>query len=476
MSPTPSAGLDRSLPPEAGARHPFTFPAIERRAVAGGIELIMAPLPNRGLIQIELLCPGGAQHETNAEGGLATLTASLLDEGTSSASAMEIAERLEGIGGSLVTSADWDAVYLAAGVPARHGRRALELLSELAYDASFPAEEIERLRRQRLAELRRRSAQPGFLAATRLAAAVYGDGVYGHSLLGSRSSVAALDRDRIVGYARRHVVPAGATLVAVGDFEPQPFAELCEQLLSSWAHSDPAGPPPAPRPTCQRVIWIVDRPEARQTELRCGHAGIPRAHPDFAPLQVLNSILGGKFTSRLNLSLRERHAVTYGAYSRITGRRDRGPIVLGVAVANEAAGLALGEMLGELERLRQAPVDDHELTDARDFLLGVFPYSLQTVGGISRRLETLALHGLADDYFAGYLARIEAITADDLLACARDHLRPAEAAAVAVGPASELRRQLEPHGEIRVVEARAAAGGPAAPDTPVDTTINPLNS
>ena len=467
MTADRSASLDRSRAPAAGVRRPYELPPIERRHLAGGIELIMAPLPDRGLAHVELICPGGAQHESSAQGGLATLTASLLDEGTSTASAMEIAARLEGIGGSLATTADWDAVYLAAGVPARHGRRAIELLAELASDSTFPREEVDRLKRQRLAELRRRSAQPAFLAAVQLARAIYGDGVYGHSLLGSHVTVAGLDRKRIASFAGRHVVPAGAKLVAVGELEPATFAELCDSLLSSWTGSAAAGPPPAPRPTGERSIWIVDRPEATQTELRCGHAGMARKHPDFAPLQVLNSILGGKFTSRLNLSLRERHAITYGAYSRITGRQGPGPMVLGAAVATEATGLALGKMLAELDRLRDSPVADHELNDARDYLLGVFPYSLQTVGGISRRLETLAVHGLPDDYFAGYLERIEAVTAEELLACARAHLEPAVAAAVAVGPAAELRPQLEPYGEVRVIGARAAAGDPegASPDS-----------
>ena len=464
MSPEPLTTLDRSRAPAAGTRRPFDFPRLERRTIACGVELLMAPLPGRGLTQLELLCPGGAQHESPEQGGLATLTASLLDEGTPTASALDIARRLEDIGGSLATSADWDAIYLSAGVPAEHGQRALELLAELARDASFPDNEIERLRRQRLAELRRRSAQPAFLAAIQLATAIYGAGVYGHSLLGSDASVAALDRASIVRFARRHVLPGGATLVAVGDFDPAPFADLCDRLLASWPGREAPPPAPAPQPVAERRIWIVDRPGSTQTELRCGHAGIPRRHPDFAPLQVLSSILGGKFTSRLNLSLRERHAVTYGAYSQITARRGPGPIVLGAAVANEAAGLALGEMLTELGRLRDSPVAVDELTDSRDYLLGVFPYALQTVGGISRRLETLAVHGLPDDYFAGYLARIEAITTDQLLQCAREHLRPDEAAAVAVGPAIELQPQLEPYGEVRVVAAKAAGNGAAGQD------------
>jgi zinc protease len=247
MSSDPPVVIDRQRVPAASARRPFHLPRLERRTITGGIELLMAPLPGRGLIQLDLICPGGAQYEIPAEGGLATLTASLLDEGTPGAGALDIARRLEGIGGSLVTAADWDAIYLSAGVPAEHGGRALELISELAREASFPDQEIERLRRQRRTELRRRSAQPAFLAAIQLATAIYGDGPYGHSLLGSDASVAALDRDRIVRFARRHVVPTGATLVAVGDFEPAQLAPLCDRLLTAWSVAAVPGPPPTDR-------------------------------------------------------------------------------------------------------------------------------------------------------------------------------------------------------------------------------------
>ena len=457
MSPARRGALDRARPPEPGRRHRFDFPRFERLPTAHGVELLLAPLPGRGLVQLELICPGGAQHETAAEGGLATLAAALLDEGTSTADALEIARRVEVTGGALGTSADWDAVYFSAGVASEQSERALALVAELASDASFPEHEFSRLQRQRRAELQRRAAQPGYLAAVRLAEAVYGEAPYGHSLLGSDASVAGLDRERVCRYARRHVGPRGATLVAVGDLDAEAFAARCAALLETWtgtAAPEEAAAPPAP--ATERPIWIVDRPGAGQTELRCGQVGIPRRHADFAPLQLLSSILGGKFTSRLNLSLRERHGITYGAYSRVSGRRGAGPIVLGAAVATEATGLAAGEMLAELERLRQEPVAVDELGEARDYLLGVFPYTLQTVGGLGRRLETLAVHSLPDDYWAGYLERIESAVPEDLLACARRHLRPDTAALVAVGPAAELAPQLEPHGPLRVVPATAA--------------------
>ncbi len=411
----------------------------------------MAPQPGSRLLQLGLVCGGGAHHEGPTAGGLATLTASLLDEGTSAATALEIAARVEGLGGSLSTSADWDAIYLTAATLADHQESALALLADLAADATLPEHEVQRLRSQRLAELQRRLAQPGFVAGVELAAAIYGDSAYGRSLLGSQSSVAGLERSQMLAYARRHVSPRGATLIAAGDFDPGALVARAGEMLAGWQGPAPEPAPQlAPPATARRRLRIVDRPDSPQTELRFGQAGVPRRDPDFPPLQVLNSLLGGKFTSRLNLSLRERHAVTYGAYSRVTGRLGPGPIVLGAAVANEAAGLAVGEILAQLERLREEPVPEEELSDARDYLLGVFPYTLQTIGGVAQRLETLAVHSLPDDYWPSYLARIESVDATDLLRCAGARLQPQAAAIVAVGPARELAPQLEPFGELEV--------------------------
>jgi predicted Zn-dependent peptidase len=193
-------------------------------------------------------------------------------------------------------------------------------------------------------------------------------------------------------------------------------------------------------------VRIVDRPGAAQTELRVGHAGVGRTHPDRAVLRVLNSLLGGKFTSRINLHLRERHGYTYGAFSRFADRRGPGPFTVACAASTEHVGAAAREILHELVRLREERVSAQELADTRSYLLGVYAYSLQTSDDLVDRLETLAVHALADDYHTAQLQALREVTSDDMLAAAVRHLHPEAAVIVAVGPRAELAPQLAPLG------------------------------
>ncbi len=203
----------------------------------------------------------------------------------------------------------------------------------------------------------------------------------------------------------------------------------------------------APRRTARGVI-VVDRPDSAQTELRLGHVGVARTHPERARLTLLNALLGGKFTSRINLNLRERNGFTYGASTRFVDRRSPGPFVVSAAVATGVAGAATREVLGELERIRSEPVAAEELEETKSYLIGVFPYTLQTVGGLLGRLEELAIYGLPDDHFDRSIAQIEDAGEAKLLELARAHIRPAEMLIVAAGPAAELVPQMSPFGDV----------------------------
>jgi zinc protease len=208
---------------------------------------------------------------------------------------------------------------------------------------------------------------------------------------------------------------------------------------------------------------VVDRPGAEQTELRIGHSGVPRRHADRVGLGVLNALLGGKFTSRINLNLRERHGFTYGASSRFVDRRSRGPFLVSTAVQTSSAARATEEVLAELRRLREEPVPSSELDETRNYLLGVFPYGLQTIEGLAAHLDEIAVYDLPLDTPARYLAEVAAIRTDEISRLARAHLHPDEALIVAVGPAEELTRQLRSLGEPELWRSAAldASGDPA---------------
>lgn len=445
-----AAALDRTLPPAAGALRSFGFPAFLHVELPGGLAVYAARHGDVPLVSLELMTPAGGQHDPPGRHGLSTLTAGLLDEGTVRGGALEIAARVERLGGYLSSGADWDVAYLAAGVLSGNLQAALELVAEVATSPTFPPEELERLRRQRLAELLRRRHDPSILADERLNEEIFCGTAYGRSLLGDEESVAAIARDDVVGHYRRHYGRRGAALVAVGDLDPETLAAAAERVFGGGGPAAPPPPEVRPAPLPGVAVHVVDRPGAAQTELRLGHAGIPRRHPDYAPLVVLNTLLGGQFTSRINLNLRERHGYTYGAHSRFVGRQGPGPFLISAAVATEATGAAAREVLAELVRLQEEPVAAVELAETRDYLIGVFPYTVQTVGDLAKRLEMLATYGLPDDYFARYLERVREVTADEVQRLARRHLHPDRIAVVAVGPAETLEPQLAALGPVTV--------------------------
>lgn len=447
---TRPALLDRSVPPAAGRAHPFHFPPFLRHKLANGLEVLAGRLTSVPLISLELVTPAGGQQDPRGQEGLAALTAGVIDEGTRQRNALEIAAHVERLGGYFVAGVDWDEGYLATGLLARHLPAGLELLAEVTTEPTFPEAEIERLRRQRLTELLRRSQDPGLLAEDRLAAVIYGGTVYDHPLSGLPEALAALTRDDLVTFYRSYYTLAGSRLIAVGDLDPEALLRDAEARFASL----PAGPPDMPEilpvPLSGVEVHIVDRPGGAQTELRIGHAGVPRTNPDYIPLIVLNTLLGGKFTSRINLNLRERHGYTYGASSRFTPRLGPGPFVVDAAVATESTGAAAAETLGELRRIREDLVEPRELEETLSYVSGVFPYTFQTASDLAKRLETLAVYGLPDDYFERYLERLPTITREEIRTVASRHIHPDRIAVVAVGPAEALRPQLEPLGPVTV--------------------------
>jgi zinc protease len=447
-----ATNVDRSTPPPGGELRPFRFPAFVKRLIPGGPTVYASRVAGVPLVSVELSLPAGAHHDPLDRAGLATFTASVIDEGTQNRDSLEIAAWMERLGGYLVSAADWDTGYVATAMLTQNVASGLDLLAEIALTPTFPEKEIERIRQQRSGELMRRGFDPGAQADDRLSEVIYGGTPYSASLLGRVESLPFLDREALLAFYESHYSLAGSTVIAVGDIDPEDMVRRIEEALvpRPGQAPAPAAPPIRPVPLDGISIHIVDRPGAVQTELRLGHAGVPRKHPEWVPLNVLNMVLGGKFTSRINLNLRERHSYTYGANSRFSGRLGPGPFVVDTAVATESTGAATREVLGELRRIREEPVEPRELEETLSYMIGVYPYTVQTVGDVAKRLELLSVYGLPDDHYDTYLERLAAVTREDLLKGAREHLHPDRIAIVAVGPADELVPQLEGIGEVTV--------------------------
>ena len=461
MTGNGQVALDRGQPPAPGPSRSCSFPNFEVEELESGARLWTLDVQGCGLVSVVLLMPGGSELDTPERAGLASFTAGLRGAGTKHRNALDFAAAAEGLGTTIATSCGWENAAVGTTIGAEDVAAGLELVAEAAAEPAFLDEEVERRRRRRLAEIERRRSDPSALARTAFARAVYGDAPYAHPAIGDRETTEAITRDDIAAFHARALAAASCHLIAVGDLGGGRVRRAIETTIDpqlrlharNFEASVDRLEPDLPRPSARRVV-VVDRPGAAQTELRIGHSGVPRRHPDRVRLQVANSILGGKFMSRLNLSLREKHGYTYGVSSGFAFRRGPGPFVISTAVANEVAGAACRRTLEEVERICAEPPGADELDDARNYMVGVFPYTLQTIQGLSSRLRTLAVFDLDRDEYDRWPERARATSVEDVLDVCRRHLFPEGLTIVAAGPADELLPQLEGLGTTEVQAAR----------------------
>jgi zinc protease len=409
------------------------------------------------VVTLGLLLPAGGVHEPAEASGLASLTSSLLESGAGSRSAAEIADTLELLGVQLGVSTGWDVTQVELTGLRSQMESAVDVLSDLVRAPTFPQSEVDRIRAEQLAGILQRRAEPRGLANEMANRWIFSaDSTFARPLDGTAASVEGLTRQDILAFHASRYTPEGASIVVAGELDRDQALELAERAFGSWSGGVAEGPRLKAEPRSrERQLVIVDRPGAVQSEIRVGQVGLPRSTPDFFPVLVMNAILGGAFTSRLNLNLRERQGFTYGVSSSFAMRRNRGPFAVSTAVQTEVTAAALTEIMKEVDGIHAGPVRPEEVEDARNYLAGIFPLRLQTTDGVASRLAELALYGLPDDYFDSYRDRILAVTVADVERVAREHLRPKEMAAVIVGDASKIRDSLEALGvaTIHVVPA-----------------------
>lgn len=435
----------RELPPEPGAIRPFEFPEVERQGLDGGLDLRVAPLPRLPVVTLSLVLPAGEALLDPARGGLAVLTGDALEGGTAARSGAGLAEAVEDIGATLEISTGWDATTVSLSCLADRTDEALALMAEVVLRPAFPEDEVERMRGQRLAAIRQRAMDPSGLASDQAVRLIYREGSrYGRPLGGTLESVEAVDRAAVEAFHRERYHPGAAGFVVAGDVDSDEAAVLLRRHFGGWSGAAPAtSPAEGAARTTRRTVHVVDRPGAVQSELRVGHPGVAHDHPDHVALVVLNTVLGGAFTSRLNLNLRERHGFTYGVRSRFSFRAGPGPFHVSTAVGSEATAPAVREIMAELDAIVGDGPSDAEVEAARDYVAGVFPLRLETTAQVASRIAEQIVYRLPDDYHATYRERIRAVDREAALAAARRHIRPSEATIVVVGDAAAVREPLE---------------------------------
>ena len=430
--------------PAPGPSREYHFPTFERRQLANGLRLVVAPVRKLPVVTVIMITEAGAVSESHGAEGIAELTARLLLEGTADMTGVEVTERLERLGASLQASADWDAVLVTMTVLKARIADAFALFSQVVTEPSLPEREVERLKSERLAELLQMRTEPRELASEMFSRFLYdAESRYAFPEGGSEKTVSGITREKVNAFYKGRFRAGGTTIVFAGDISADEAERLTSSALGRWPKSETAVITPVVRAARQgRATHVVDKSDAPQSELRVGHIGLPRAHPDFYDALVMNAVLGGLFSSRINLNLREAHGYTYGATSMFDWRRHAGPFVVSTAVRSDVTDAAVREILLEIDRIRAEPVPDDELTLATSFLEGVFPIKYETTNAIAHALASLVIYGLPADYFEAYRSRISQVTPARVLAAAQRHLHPDQLQVVVVGDASSIREPL----------------------------------
>jgi predicted Zn-dependent peptidase len=427
---------DRSHPPEPGPPPPLKLPAIQKRQLANNLPVWIVELHEVPVAQVNLVVLSGSANDPGGKFGIASMTAAMLAQGAGSRSALDIADAVDYLGADLGAASGIDSSAVRLHVPVARLADALPIMADVALRPTFPSDELERLRRQRLTSLLQARDDPGTIAALTFSRVLYGQTHrYGTATAGTAETIKTFTTADLRAFYQATFRPDNAALLVVGDVVADKVTALLESAFGSWKAQGPAAPPvklPAAQEPAKREIVLVDKPDAAQSQIRIGWIGVPRSTPDYFPIQVLNTILGGSFASRLNMNLREKHGYAYGAGSGFDMRASAGPFAASAGVQTDKTTEALKEFFVELEAI-QKPVPADELTRAKNYVALRFPEAFETTGDISRRLEDMLVYHLPEDYFLKYVENIQAVTAGDVQRAAQKYIQPARFLVVVVG-------------------------------------------
>jgi zinc protease len=425
---------DRSRLPQPGPSATFTFPALEKSTLDNGLGIWTVYHPQIPLTAFVLLVRRGSSADPVGKDGLAAITADMLDEGTGDRSAIEMHEELARIGAQFDTDIGSDAVSVSTTVLSRFADRALGLLADMIVRPALRETDFSRVRQLRLHRLTQLRDMPGAVADRAFLKLVYGAHPYGHPPIGNEASLAGMSVDDVRRFHEHAIRPSAATLIAVGDCRHEEIIRFAAAAFAGWR--DGASAPviaDAELPSPARVN-IVPRPKAPQSELRIGHVAVGRDTPDYHPLVVANTILGGQFVSRINLNLREDKGFTYGARTAFEFRRLQGPFVLQVSVQTTATAEAIAESIGEIVGMRGSrPVTEEELSLGVAALTRGYARNFETSEQIARAAMQLALFDLPDDYFEQFVPTIARVTAADVQRVMERHVHPDRLTTLIVG-------------------------------------------
>jgi zinc protease len=405
----------------------------KRSVLGNGLVLLTSEQRALPIVSIELLIEAGSRYEAASQAGLANLTAKLLTYGTARRNALQISETLDFIGARLEADCGEDTVSISMTILKKDLLTGLDLLAEILTSSTFPAAEIDRQKQGVVAAIRAREEDPGAVAQRVFAATLFPDSPYGRPVEGTEASVRALEQKGLKEFFARHYRPNRSILSVVGDVSEQEITEALNRVFLGWSKGPPSTPPLAPSKIGAPQLLRVDK-DLTQANIVLGHIGVPRSHPDYYAIQVMNYILGGGgFSSRAMDSIRNERGLAYSVYSFFGAEKSHGYFQFVMQTKNETAQEAVQLAREEIRRIREQPVTEQELNDAKNYLTGSFPLRFDTNRKVAGFLAQVEFFQLGLDYPDRYNDLIGKVTRADLQRVAKEYLQPDKMVTVIVG-------------------------------------------
>jgi zinc protease len=449
--------LDRTKAPKPGPAGKISFPKYFEKKYRNGFKIFVIENHQLPIVTMGFVLKNGAAYDGDLP-GLASVTCELLSKGTKTRSATKIAEEIDFVGGSLSQNVSWDAGQVFVSVLKAHLQKGFDILRDVVLNPTFPQKEAERVKTQRIAAIRQLKADPGYMADTTFSSVVFGTHPYGNTISGNEKSVNRMRRGDFSKFHNAYFTPDNSFLVFAGDISPKEAEKYVSGSFAKWKGVCKKSPlPPLPELPRDGHVFIANKQGAVQSSLRVGHRGIARSNPDYLKAFVMNTILGGYFSSRINMNLREAHGYTYGGRTDFDGRIIPGAFQASADVRNDVTAETIEEIVRELKRIRETLPSKDELTMVKNYLTGLFPIQLETPQQVAGRVIALELYDLPRNYYRDYRNNIGKVTPKDIREVARKYIDPDNLYVVLSGDARKIASKLKRFGRVEILEEDGAA-------------------
>lgn len=437
--------LDRTVRPKLGPTPEVRLPKIQKAELPNGLRLWLVENHKVPIVAFNLVLFAGSERDPLSMPGLASMTAAMIQEGTQTRASLQIADEIDAIGATMNVNSQTDFASATLNCLTKHLDAALSVYTDVLVHPTIPEKEFARVKNDRLTMLLQQRDRPTTIASMAFGRILYGSAhPYGNDVSGTEQSIKGMTRDDLVRFYETYYRPNNSTLVVVGDVTMETLLPRVTKAFADWKKTDVPASTTFTMPTiAPRKVYLIDKPGAPQSEIRIGYPALARATPDFFPVTLMNLVLGGQFSSRLNSNIRERRGFSYGVRSNFQFTRLPGLFVASGGVQTAKTDSALQEFLHEIDLMREKGLSAEELEFAKNRTKGTFLTGFETPAQIAAGLVNIVVYGLPEDYYVNYLKNVDAVTLADAQRVANQYLDTSRMAIVVVGDVKSIRPGIE---------------------------------